>query len=61
MCELKSILVDSGTRETLMENTIRIKIEGDKIELTGILGEKKMIRGKITEINITKQEAIIVK
>ncbi|OYT63941.1 RNA-binding protein [Methanosarcinales archaeon ex4484_138] len=61
MCELKSILVDSSTRETLMENTIRLKIEGDKIELTGILGEKKMIRGKITDINITKQEAIIVK
>jgi len=61
MCELKTILIDSGTKETLMENTIRITINGDKIELTGILGEKKITQGKITDINLTKQEAIIVK
>ena len=61
MCELKTILVDGERRETLMENTIRIRITGERIELTDILGERKITDGKIKEINITRQEAIIVK
>jgi hypothetical protein len=61
MCELKAILVDSGVESFLMEDVVRITVRGDSIELTGLLGEKKVVQGKLSDVNLTKQEAIIVK
>ncbi len=55
MCELRIIFKGSA----VMEDVVRIKVEGDSIKLFGMLGETKTISGRIKEINITKQEAII--
>jgi predicted RNA-binding protein len=55
MCELKIIFKGS----TIMENVVRIKISGDSIKLYGMLGEEKTVSGRIKDVNITKQEAII--
>jgi hypothetical protein len=61
MCELKAILIDSGVESFLMEDVVRITISGDNIELTGLLGEKKLVQGKLSDVNLTKHEVIIVK
>ena len=55
MCELKIIFKGS----VIMEDVVRIKADGDSIKLFGMLGETKTISGRIKDINITKQEAII--
>lgn len=55
MCELKVILKG----KTIMEDVVRITSQKDSIKLQGILGETKTIRGRIVDINLTKQEAII--
>ncbi len=55
MCELKVILKG----KTIMEDVVRITADRDSIKLYGIMGETKTISGKIKDINITKQEAII--
>ncbi len=55
MCELRIILKGSA----VMEDVVRIKVEGDSIKLFGMLGESKTIKARIKEINLTKQEAII--
>jgi predicted RNA-binding protein len=55
MCELKIIFKGN----TIMEDVVRIKVEGDSIKLFGMLGETKTISGRIKDINLTKQEAII--
>ncbi len=55
MCELKVILKG----KTIMEDVVRITADKDFIKLYGMLGETKTISGKITDVNITKQEAII--
>ena len=55
MCELRIIFKGS----TIMENVVRLKVNADSIKLYGMLGEEKTVSGRIKDVNITKQEAII--
>ncbi|MCX9010029.1 MAG: CooT family nickel-binding protein [Candidatus Methanoperedens sp.] len=55
MCELKVILKG----KTIMEDVVRITADRDSIKLYGMLGDTMTISGRIRDINITKQEAII--
>jgi predicted RNA-binding protein len=55
MCELKVIFKGN----TIMEDVVRIAAEKDSIKIYGMLGETRTVRGKIIDVNLTKQEAII--
>ncbi len=55
MCELKIILRGN----TIMNDVVRIRADGDSVRLFGMLGEEKTVHGKIKDVNLTKQEAII--
>ena len=55
MCELKVILKG----KTIMEDVVRITADKDAIKLQSLLGESRTIKGRIVDINLTKQEAII--
>ena len=55
MCELKVILKG----KTIMEDVVRLTVDKDTIKLQSLLGETKTVYGRIADINLTKQEAII--
>lgn len=55
MCELKVILKG----KTIMEDVVRITQVQDNIKIQSLLGETKTIHGRIMDVNMTKQEAII--
>ena len=55
MCELKVIIKG----KTIMEDVVRITQEKDSIKLQSLLGETKTVRGRIMDVNLAKQEAII--
>ncbi|HEY9206821.1 MAG TPA: CooT family nickel-binding protein [Candidatus Methanoperedens sp.] len=55
MCELKIIFKGN----TIMEDVVRITAERDSVKLQGMLGELKTVKGRIIDVNLTKQEAII--
>jgi predicted RNA-binding protein len=55
MCELRIIFKGN----VIMEDVVRIKADGDSIKLFGMLGEEKTVSGRIMDVNLTKQEAII--
>jgi len=55
MCELKVILKG----KIIMEDVVRITQEKDNITIQSLLGETKTVSGRIRDINMTKQEAII--
>jgi predicted RNA-binding protein len=55
MCELRVILKGN----TVMEDVVRITADKDSIKLQGMLGETKTIHGRIVDINLIKQEAVI--
>lgn len=51
MCE-STVYTTDGTK--IMEDTINIKIDGEKIHLVDILGSQKDIQGVIVEIDLDK-------
>jgi predicted RNA-binding protein len=55
MCELKVILKG----KTIMEDVVRITADNGSLKLQSVLGETKTVHGRIIEVNLTKQEAII--
>ncbi|AYK13821.1 MAG: CooT family nickel-binding protein [Methanosarcina flavescens] len=60
MCELNVFLLRGDERERIMDSVAKIIVEGDSIELTGILGDKMTVGGSIKEINFSRGEAIIL-
>ena len=55
MCELKVIFKGNA----IMENVVCITDKDGSITLQGLLGDVKTVSGKIVDVNLTKQEAII--
>ncbi len=55
MCELKVIFKGS----TIMDDVVRMTAKGDSVKLQSMLGETKTIVGRIIDVNLTKQEAVI--
>ncbi len=60
MCELNAILINGDERKSIMESVTRIVVDGDSIELYGILGDSEIVSGTIQEVNLTKGETIIL-
>ncbi|WP_319508002.1 CooT family nickel-binding protein [uncultured Methanolobus sp.] len=60
MCELKVILINGETRSMVMESVTKMVVDGENIDLYGILGEKETVQGLIKEINFGTGEAIIL-
>ena len=60
MCELNVVLLHGDKRERVMDSVAKILVEGDSIQLTGILGDKMTVGGSIKEINLSRGEALIL-
>ncbi len=60
MCELNVILLRGNRRERVMDSVAKILVEGNSIQLTGILGDKMTLVGSIKEVNISRGEALIL-
>ncbi len=59
MCELDVILLEDNTRQLVMESVTKVLVDEDTIELIGILGEKKTLKGSIKIIDFSKGEIVI--
>lgn len=59
MCESAVFIEKEGERELLMEDVVRVVVDGETIKVTGILGERKDVKGRITEINLLKHTIVI--
>ncbi len=57
MCELSVYMTDN--EELVMEGVVRLAVSGKKILLEDIMGRSLEITGRIKEINITVQKALI--
>lgn len=60
MCEINAILLRDDKRERIMDSVAKILVEGNSVQLTGILGDKMTIQGSVKEINFSRSEAIIL-
>ncbi len=61
MCELNAILIDGKDKTTLMEDVVRLAVDGNEITITGIFGDTMTLPGRILRVDMTKNEALIEK
>ena len=59
MCELTAILIDGKDKTTLMEDVVRLAVDGNEITITGIFGDAMTLPGRILHVDLTKNEALI--
>ena len=60
MCESRVLIERSGKPELLIEDVVRVVVDGDDIKVMGILGETRHVRGSIKEINLLKNTILII-
>jgi predicted RNA-binding protein len=44
----------------LEEDVVQVAVDGETIKVTGILGDKKDVKGRIAEINLMKNTIVIL-
>ncbi len=59
MCELVVYTVREGSRVKVMEGVMKLIPHDGKVLLEGIFGDSLDVEGKLSEVNIITQEAII--
>jgi predicted RNA-binding protein len=59
MCELVVYIIRGDSREKVMEGVVRLIPHDGKVLLEGIFGDSIDVEGKLSEVNIIAQEAII--
>jgi len=57
MCESKVYL--AGKDEPLMEDVVRIVVDGEKVKMWDILGEYKEIKGRVVEMDLVGHKIIL--
>jgi predicted RNA-binding protein len=60
MCELDVVLLKDSTRQLVMESVTKVMVDGDSIELIGILGDRTTLKGSIKVIDFSKGEIVIL-
>jgi predicted RNA-binding protein len=59
MCELVVYTIKGESREKVMEGVVRLIPHDGKVMLEGIFGDSLDVEGRLSEVNIIAQEAII--
>ncbi|ODS37143.1 MAG: RNA-binding protein [Candidatus Altiarchaeales archaeon WOR_SM1_86-2] len=61
MCESDVYLKTNGKEELFMKEAARIEIEDDRVEVYGLLGDKKQVSGKVKKIDFLKHRVVVEK
>lgn len=59
MCESNVYLKANGKEELFMEEAARIEIEDDRVEIYGLLGNKKQINGRVKKIDFMEHRVVV--
>ena len=59
MCLSKAFIKTNGNKELLMEDVASVGIEGDKLVLKTIFGERREIEADIREIDFTRHSLVL--
>jgi predicted RNA-binding protein len=54
MCEAKVYLGDDGEEQQIMRDVVLVQPEGDAYLLVNLLGEQKLVQGRIERIDFLK-------
>lgn len=59
MCEAVVFIVKDGDKKLLMENVVTLHPEGEKLLLTDLFGEQKLVTARIEKVDLTGHEIIL--
>ncbi|MDI3481175.1 MAG: hypothetical protein PWQ97_830 [Tepidanaerobacteraceae bacterium] len=59
MCESRVYLMENGSEVPIMENVIYIEPQDDKIFMSDLLGEQKIVEAKIKEVRLLEHKIIL--
>ncbi|AGK61609.1 putative RNA-binding protein [Archaeoglobus sulfaticallidus PM70-1] len=59
MCESKVAILKDGKEEIIMEDVVRIEVEGDTVKLFGLLGEMTEVKGKIKLMDMKNHKILL--
>ncbi len=61
MCLSKARFREETTGEPIMEEIAKIRVEGDRVVLSSLFGEEKIIEANIEEIDFTRNSIVLVR
>lgn len=59
MCEAIVFVVRDGEKRKVMENVVTVTPEGDKLLLTDLFGEQKLITASVDTVDLMGHEIIL--
>ncbi len=59
MCETAVFTVKGGGRKQVMDNVSLLVVDGEEVTLSGLLGDTKRARGRITRVDLENHEILI--
>lgn len=59
MCEAVVYVVKDGDMQKVMENVVTVHPEGDRLLLTDLFGEQKLITASVEKIDLIGHEIIL--
>ncbi len=59
MCEAVVFVVRDGERQKVMENVVTVVPEGDRLLLTDLFGEQKLITARVEKVDLMGHEIIL--
>ncbi|MHB0866884.1 MAG: CooT family nickel-binding protein [Thermoleophilia bacterium] len=61
MCELTVYLVEEGTEELVMEDVATITPDGDRLVLTDLLGQQKIVEARLKELKLLEHKVYLTR
>ncbi|MCL6105913.1 MAG: CooT family nickel-binding protein [Actinobacteria bacterium] len=61
MCELTVYLLDQDREEMVMEDVATITPDGDRLVLTDLLGQQKIVEAKLQELKLLEHKAYLTR
>lgn len=59
MCELTVYLLEDGREEVLMEDVANITPDGDRLVLTDLLGQQKIVEARLKELKLLEHKIFV--
>ena len=59
MCQSNVYAIDSGRQELLLEEVVRLEIEGDEVTIEPLFGEPFSLAARIKEIDLMKHRIVV--
>lgn len=61
MCELTVYLLEDGKEEKLMEDVATITPDGERLVLTDLLGQQRIVEAKLKELKLLEHKVFLTK